>query len=76
MNKKHKIMLGVILFVLALVYVAVGVFLFNICADTYTKGYDNMKDAMVMSGSFFSFVIGFGCLVGSVIFLIYGFVEE
>ena len=76
MKRKHRIILSLIFFILAITFVVCGVLLFNIVPNVNTCGYENPKDALTMTGVFFSFFIAIGCLVGSVSFLVYSFMEE
>lgn len=76
MKRKHRIILSLIFSILAITFVVGGVFLFNILPDANTCGYVNPKDALTMTGVFFSFVIAIGCSIVSLSFLVYSFMEE
>ena len=75
MKRKHKIILSLIFFILAITFIVCGILLFNIVPEVNTSGYTNPKDALAMTGVFFSFLIALGCLGGSITFLILGFKE-
>lgn len=76
MKTKHKILISFIFLLLSIMFVAFGILLFNSVPEISTYGYENPKDALMMTGTFFSFFFGFACFVGCIGFLIYSFFME
>lgn len=71
MTRKGFIVLSIVLFVFAVLLLIAGVFLFNyVPSGDYSAGYTDPKQALAITGCFFSSLFSLGCFAGFVFSLV------
>lgn len=77
MQRKYKLILSLICFILTIIFVICGIILFNnIPVEMTLTIHTNAKDEMLFSGCFASFFMAIANGFGSFIFLCWGFLNN